>query len=302
MKLIEAGGYPGTKSGTALALGYFDGIHIGHQAVIRAVAEYGDANNLDRAVFTFSMQDENGPKGKRILSAGQKHRVLAELNMDYCFEPPFESFKEMAPEDFFYKMLKTGYRAKALFCGEDFYFGANRSGSPALLKKLAEENEMELFVIPLTDWQGEAVSSSRIRQELEKGDIEAANGMLGRPYEIDFHVQHGAGLGHTLGFPTLNQIFPPEMQLPEHGVYITQTLVDGKKLPSATGFGFRPTVGGESATCETFIPGFSGDLYGKQIRVQFYKKIDSIHKFESKQALAEAVQRWANLAMEYFKD
>ena len=151
-------------------------------------------------------------------------------------------------------------------------------------------------------FEGRPVSSTRIRYALLHGDVPAANAMLGAPYQIDFPVQRGKGLGHTLGFPTLNQVYPAGFQTPEEGVYITRTLVDGTWYPSATGFGRRPTVSeeGAAATCETFIPGFEGQLYGQRPLVEFYAFLEPSRKFAHLDDLTACVMNAAEKARQYF--
>ncbi|NLW79655.1 MAG: riboflavin biosynthesis protein RibF [Ruminococcaceae bacterium] len=286
---------------TAVALGFFDGVHIGHQAVISAARDAAVAAGWQPAVFTFTQPSGQSTKGRQIITLDQKNHVLAELGVQYCFEPPFESFSALSPEAFFAEMLMGEYRAKALFCGENYGFGAKRAGNVQRLRELCYANGIHLNVVPTTLYQGLAVSSSRIRQALAAGDMPAAAAMLGRPYAIDYPVRHGRQIGSKLGFPTLNQTFPPEVQPPAFGVYITQAVVDGKAWPSATGYGTRPTVDDGAPTCETFIPGFEGDLYGRPVQVRFYKKIADPTRFENLEALAEAVQSWARQAQGFFE-
>lgn len=294
--------YPGHKPGTAIAIGYFDGVHLGHQAVIQAAKEHAGQHGLDLAVFTFLLPEKTGIKGRRLLTAGQKHAALASLGVEYCFEPVFESFCQLSPTDFFEKMLLGQYKAKALFCGEDFAFGAGRAGNVTMLGQLCKQAGVALGIAPTALYKDEEVSSSRIRLALSAGQIPDVNAMLGRPYEICLPVRHGEKLGRTLGFPTINQIYPPEMQPPMEGIYITETDVNGKAWPSATGYGNRPTVGGVGDTCETFIPGFAGNLYGKEITVRFFKRICGNIKFATLEDLRQAVQGWAKQAAEYFEE
>lgn len=301
MQITKDGNYTGTLEGTALALGFFDGLHTGHKAVISAAVNEARKAKLAPAVFTFSMNGE-GPKGDLLLTPEQKHRALEEFGVEFCFEPGFSSFHDLSPRQFFDQMLVGQYKAKAVFCGEDFGFGAKRAGNAALLGGFCAEAGILFNALPMAYWRGAAVSSSRIRRALAAGQIEEANTMLGRPYEIELPVRHGKGLGHTLGFPTLNQVYPEGMQAPKYGVYITQTLIDGRAWPSATGYGTRPTVNGEQPTCETFVPGFSGNLYGARIRVRFYKYLSGSVKFESAEKLADAVREWAGEALAFFKD
>lgn len=292
----EPRGAPDTPS--AVALGFFDGVHLGHAAVIETAAAFARRNNLRLCVFTFS----RGPKQARglILSEAQKHARLAALGVDTCYQPPFESVKGLEPEAFFNEMLLGEYNAKALSCGENFGFGSRRAGGVPLLKQLCGQTGTALCVAPTAQYKGEAVSSSRIRKALAEGCIEDVNAMLGYPYQVDAPVEHGKKLGSKLGMPTINQHLPVELQSPAFGVYITSTLVDGQQWPSATGFGSRPTVDDGAPSCETFIPGYAGDLYGKNIKVQFYKKIAETQRFETVEKLALAVGDWARQALEYF--
>lgn len=285
---------------TAVALGFFDGVHLGHRAVIDAARAAAQARGLKLAVFTFSQPPGQPLKGRQILTTDQKHEALEALGVHYCFEPPFDSFHSQTPRQFFEQMLMGEYRAEALACGDDFNFGAQRAGDTQLLQALCDQNGLTLSVVPTAIYGGAPVSSSRIRQAIATGDIPAASAMLGRPYEINYPVRHGNHIGGRLGFPTLNQLFPPEIQPPAYGVYISQVVLDGKVWPSATGYGTRPSVDDGAPTCETFIPGYAGDLYDKAVRVRFFQKIAEPQKFSSLDELAAAVKSWARQAGDYF--
>ena len=208
----------------------------------------------------------------------------------------------MTPEQFV-RGLVTDCRARALFCGENFTFGAKAAGDPGLLRQLCAPLGVEVYVQSMAQFEGKPVSSSRIRSALEGGDIPAANAMLGAPYAIRFPVQHGAGLGRTLGVPTINQIYPAGYQLPRYGIYITRTTIGGASYPSATGLGSRPTVNDDPAkvTCETFIPGFSGDLYGADPVVEFFAYLSPSKKFDTLDQLRDCIQNAARRAQEYFE-
>lgn len=300
MEIIRQGGLPPGGPGTALALGYFDGIHIGHQEVIGAARREAGDRGLRLAVFTFG--GGSPVKGqKSIQSPEQKHDVLVALGVDVCFEPSFESFRHLAPRAFFDEWLAGAYGARAMACGDNFGFGAGRAGNTRLLREWCKEKDISLSVLPMALYKGQPVSSSRIRGALAEGTIEDVNAMLGRPYEIDFPVGKGQQFGRAHGFPTINQRFPEGMQAPAYGVYITAAEVEGKAYASATGYGTRPTLNGQDATCETFILGYDGDLYGKRVQVRFYEKIDETQKFEGPEALAAAVQAWAGQARRYFE-
>ena len=236
----------GGAHGSAVAMGFFDGIHIGHRAVSNGAVEWAKAHGAAPAVFTFRLPTENKMKGKRLLSTEDKHALIASLGVEYYLCPDFEEIKAMTPEQFVLGIIRD-CNARALFCGENFTFGARAAGTPELLRQLCEPLGVEVVVLPMAQFEEKPVSSTRIRTALEGGDIPAANAMLGMPYAIRFTVHHGAGLGRTLGVPTINQLYPQGFQLPRYGIYITRTRIGDRWYPSATGLGTRPTVNSDES-------------------------------------------------------
>lgn len=293
----------GCANGTAVAMGFFDGIHIGHRAVIDGAVQWAKAHNAAPAVFTFKLPTENKMKGKRLLSTEDKHALIESLGVQHYLCPDFEDIKALTPEQFVQSIVKN-CRAKALFCGENFTFGARAAGTPETLRELCAPLGVEVVVLPMAQFEGKPVSSTRIRTALEGGDVPAANAMLGMPYAIRFAVQHGAGLGHTLGVPTINQIYPDGFQMPRQGIYITRTRIGDKWYPSATGLGNRPTVSSnaEKVTCETFIQGFSGDLYGTDPVVEFHAYLSPTKKFDTLDELRDCINNAAERARQYFSE
>ena len=293
------------QSGTSVALGFFDGVHLGHQAVINAAVSCGKEKGLEPAVFTFSLPLTNGLKGGRICTEEEKHRLMESLGVAHYLEPAFADFCGLSPEDFVHQVLHQMCRAKAVFCGDNFTFGKKAAGNVQLLKKLCEPLGIQVHQVPMAVYEGRTVSSTRIRLALEAGDIPAANAMLGRPYRVSFPVKHGKGLGRTLGFPTINQVYPEGFILPKFGIYITRVEVQpGLWLPGATGFGTRPTVNhsGEGPTCETFIPGYEGQLYDACPSLEFYQYIAPSKKYDSLEELTAVVLKAAKQAQEYFAE
>ena len=284
---------------TAVAMGYFDGIHIGHQFLIEQMKNYAEKNGLDKAVFTFTKTVKLGHKGKDILSIYQKVNIIKELGVDLFYSPDFLEFAALTPEQFVDDVLIKSMGAKALFCGESFCFGKNRAGNVTVLKELCANRGVEVFIVPTVELDGVTVSSTEIRAALTEGNIEKANRMLGRPYAIDFEVVHGKKLGRTLGTPTINQIYPNSMCTPKEGVYITVTEVNGERYASATGFGNRPTVNGDSLSCETTLADFSGDLYKKNIKVEFYSYLYPTQKFENVEQLKDMIENALGQSCEY---
>lgn len=293
----------GAARGTAVALGFFDGVHIGHQAVIRAAARHAGARGLAPAVFTFSLPLKNAMKGGRICPESEKHRQMEALGAAFYMEPPFEQFRALSPERFVRDVLAGLCRAKAVFCGDNFTFGARAAGNVDTLKELCAPLGIEVHIVPMALYEGVPVSSSRIRAALEAGDIPAVNAMLGRPYRIDFEVRHGQGLGRTLGFPTINQVYPEGFVMPRFGIYITRVGIGEEWYAGATGLGTRPTVNqtGGGPTCETFIPGFEGQLYDESPAVEFYQYIAPSRRFADLAGLTACVQDAAARALAYFE-
>ena len=290
------------SKGTAVAMGFFDGIHIGHRAVIEGAVRWARAHGAAPAVFTFGLPSETKMKGKRLLSTADKHALIESLGVEHYLCPEFEQIKGMSPEQFVLGIVRDCH-ARALFCGENFTIGAKAAGNPDLLKKLCAPLGVEVVVVPMAQFEEKPVSSTRIRTALEGGDIPAANAMLGMPYAIRFAVHHGAGLGRTLGVPTINQIYPNGFQMPRFGIYITRTKIGDKWYPSATGLGTRPTVNADETkvTCETFIPDFSGDLYGTDPVVEFHAYLSPSKKFETLDQLRDCINHAAQRAKEYFE-
>lgn len=288
--------------GSAVALGFFDGVHIGHRSVIGAAVSAAAAGGLTAGVFTFRLPLSSHLKGGRLQTEEGKHQVMERLGVQLYLEPAFEEVCGQSPEEFVELVLEKALRAKAVFCGDNFTFGKKAAGNVDTLRRLCGARGIRVVQVEMARWQGEKVSSSRIRAALEAGDIPAANAMLGRPYAIDFEVAHGKGLGRTLGMPTINQRFPPGFQLPRQGVYATRVLLGEKWLPSVTGLGSRPTVNDDvtDVTCETFIPGFSGQVYGRRVPVEFLRYLDAPRRFENTGQLRAAVMGWAQASLDWF--
>lgn len=290
------------RTGCAVAMGFFDGLHAGHQQVIRAAETWAKAHQAETAVFTFGLPPVNGLKGLRLLPTEEKHALAQQMGVRYYVAPNFEEVKSLSPEEFFMQLVEK-LHARALCCGENFTFGAKAAGNVDTLRRLCQEHGVELIVMPLLSYEEKPISSTRIRTALGAGDIPDVNAMLGRPFAISFPVQHGQGLGRTLGCPTINQVFPEGFQLPLNGIYITRTCIDGVWYPSATGLGSRPTVNSDTAkiTCETFIPDFHEDLYDEHPTVEFYAYLAPSRRFDTLDQLKACIEDAANQAKAYFR-
>ena len=292
------------QQGSAVALGYFDGVHCGHCAVLQAAADHAKAHGLRAAAFTFSLPGGHKLKGGRILSAEQKHRRIAALGIEDYLEPPFEEFRALSPEDFVQRVLVDCFDAKAVFCGDNFTFGARAAGTVETLQALCAPRGIAVQVVDMAQYGGQVVSSTRIRAALEEGRIEEANRMLGAPYAIDWPVRHGKGVGSSkLGCPTINQDYPPDALQPGCGVYLTRIYLQGRWWPAATGIGRRPTVDAAEhapVTCETYVPGFSGDVYGQSPVLEFHRYLCAVQKFSSLEELAALIRHAAQESERYF--
>lgn len=279
-------------AGSAVALGFFDGVHLGHRAVLGAAVEYAAAHGLTPAAFTFSLPAGNTLKGGRILSLEEKQHRVAKTGIEEYMEPPFETFCAFSPEAFVETILEGCFAAKAVFCGDNFTFGARAAGNVENLRVLCAARGIEVHVVDMAQYEERNVSSTRIRAALEEGRVEDANAMLGSPYAVDWPVVHGKGVGTSkLGAPTINQNYPKGALQPCCGVYITRILLNGRWYPGATGIGPRPTVEqkGAAVTCETYVKGFCGDVYGQRPRLEFYKYLCPVKRFDSLQELTALI-------------
>ena len=279
---------------SAIALGLFDGVHRGHQAVIEAAVSQRE-KGLTPCVFTFSTKG-GIPESKRDFSLlqteEQKRQTLCQLGVDWMFDPDFSKFRGMSPKEFVQTILIERMHAKFIACGQDFHFGKDAAGSAEDLRRYGEPFGVQVQVIPPVLEDGEPISSTRIRKALREGEIELANLLLGRPYAIQGEVVHGRQLGRSMGCPTANQRFAPGMTVPKFGVYASVvTLPDGSRYTGAANVGVKPTVGSEEALCETMINGFSGDLYGQSIQVEFHHFLRGERKFSSLEELFDTIRQ-----------
>ncbi|MBR3867940.1 MAG: bifunctional riboflavin kinase/FAD synthetase [Clostridia bacterium] len=277
---------------TAVALGNFDGLHKGHLAVINeAVME--KHNGLLPCILTFDSHPQKTLKGsapKKIMTRSLCEKTTAKLGCE-TIRLSFEEVRNMTPEEFFNEILIKKLNIGFVSCGFNYRFGKNGEGNAEVLENLCKKHKIGFSCVQGVDSDGDFISSTRIRQTIENGDIENANNMLGRYFAYDFEVVHGDRIGKKLlGFPTINQIFPEGHIVPKNGVYASATEVDSKLYPSMTNIGKRPTVGGEELRSETCIIGFSGDLYGTHPEVKLIKLIREEKKFPSLEALSEQLK------------
>lgn len=288
------------KKNAAIALGFFDGVHLGHRAVVARAVDTAKENGLTPCVFTFTAGGgaSAGKAGQGLICTEDERRAeLLRLGAEEIFCPDFESFKGMTGEAFVRELLYDKLGAAALCCGEDFRFGRGASCGTAELRVLCGELGMALAVVPEVLLDGEPVSSTRIRTAIAGGDIKTASRLLGRAYSFTLKVEHGRKLGRTIGFPTINQHLPQGLLCPRFGVYASFALVGGVWRGAVTNIGVNPTVTGDNiAVAETYITGVDERLYGETITVAPVRFMRGEQKFEGVQQLKEAIARDADAA------
>ena len=284
---------PCLEQNTSVALGLFDGLHRGHQQVIGKAVSH--AGNLVPVVFSFDYDNPDGmskPDFRTLLSPSLKIQQLEALQVEIFIHPPFSSIKDISAPDFLENILLKSLNAKAIFCGYDYRFGRNAEGDTNMLRSFCEAHGIHCEIVPALTEGGSPISSTRIRQCIQEGEMECAEKMLGHPYMIDFAVCSGKKLGRRLGFPTINQPFPEGNILPRFGVYAALTEIDGKLYMGVTNIGVKPTVGeGNRPTAETYIIGYEGDLYGKRIPLSLIHFIRPEQKFSSVEELKDRIAR-----------
>lgn len=282
-----------SESPTVVALGCFDGVHIGHQTVIRRAVNIAKELSVKSAVWTFDESPRNffTPYASPVITdREEKRKLMRALEIDVFVSVPFDTETgSLSPKDFFEKILVGKLRAVHIVCGFNYSFGKGGVGKTDLLKELCDERGIGLTVIESVDTDGSPISSSRIREAIEAGNIEEAQKYLGRPFSINTIVIDGQKLARRLGFPTVNQVFERGILVPRHGVYITRVTIDSKKHYGITNVGIRPTVGGKILCAETHILDFSGNLYGKKLRVEFLYFMRPETAFSSVDELSQKV-------------
>jgi riboflavin kinase / FMN adenylyltransferase len=271
---------------TVLTLGVFDGLHLGHQLIMRTVVERAAAVGAVPTVITFDphpravLHPESSPPLLQTLD--QKVEALGVLGIEQTIVIRFtRQFSLRSAEDFLREVVRERLHAREVYLGRGFAFGHNREGNIQLLQRVGSELGFVAGEVPEVRLRGRRVSSSAIRNLLATGKVNLARRMLGRPYGVEGLVVRGNERGHTLGFPTAN-LHPENRVIPKNGVYVTGTLIDGQWRRSVTNVGTRPTFESEvEPSVETFVIDWEGDLYGDVIRVRFLHRLRDERKFDS---------------------
>ncbi len=278
---------------TVIALGCFDGVHKAHAAVIGEAVRIAKEHSLPVLVWSFTEPPKKfyAPTSAPILSCkDEKERLIEELGADLLLSVKFDDrIASVDAEEFFFEYMLRRLRAAHIVCGYNFNFGKGGRGNTALLARLCKENSVGFTAIPSVAVNGVPVSSSTIRSLLLSGEMESARELLGHNYSIINTVVDGQHLGRNLGFPTINQKFDEGESPLAAGVYLTKIYLDNGVFFGITNVGTRPTVDGKGVVAETNIFDFSGDLYGKRVRVEFLHFIRPERKFSSVDALSVQV-------------
>lgn len=285
------------------ALGFFDGVHLGHQALLKACCQLAEQQNATACAFTFDLPPSavlQNTQPNMLNTCADRARLLNQYGIDTVFVYPAGLPSLRLFWDQFLDML-LGHGAAGFVCGYDYRFGRGGEGTAEMLASFAAERNLPCIIVPEQTMDGEKISSSRIRSLLEMGDVENAARLLGHPHILSGTVVSGQKLGRTMGIPTANLQLPGELMTPSFGVYACIAMVDGHRYVAVTNIGTRPTVSGEGVTVEPWILDFSGDLYGKEITLEFHKFLRPEKKFDSLAELKTQIQQDAAEAYRLLK-
>ncbi len=294
---------------TVIALGFFDGVHRGHGALLEKAVQRAWELGAEPVVFTFDRPPKEVVTGKPVLliNSPEDRRGLVKrlYGIERIILAPFDREMMTLPWDAFVEQkLVRDMRAVHLVAGHDHRFGHKNQGTPQLLQEKCRELGLGCDIIPKVEVDGITVSSTYIRELVESGDVETAARFLGHRHCMTQTVGHGQRLGRTIGIPTVNLAVPEHVLTPKFGVYVSRVyLPDGRSCAGVTNVGTRPTVSREDAvSVETFLLDFDGDLYGQDIRLEFCKRLRGEVKFDSLEALREEIQKNIRQTRAYFEE
>ena len=282
---------------TSIALGTFDGMHIGHQHILHTAKAQG------KALAAFSFENipaaHFNPAVKAIFTREEKIQAFSREGVQYLILRKFDRHIMDMPARDFLDYLQHSLHAEVIVCGFNFSFGRNAEGKPALLQQYARTHGIRAIVCEPVNMQNMAVSSTQIREAIAAGDIPTVNALLGRAYALQGIVHSGKHLGHQIGFPTANISIPMEKLSPKRGVYATIAVIDNRRYPAMTNIGVRPTV--ENSTvqnAETHIIGFEGDLYGRELTILFCSYLREEKRFAGVDSLVSQLCKDKEIALQ----
>ncbi|MBQ1685549.1 MAG: bifunctional riboflavin kinase/FAD synthetase [Clostridia bacterium] len=286
---------------TVLALGMFDGMHLGHKKLIDTAVLLAKHNKLQPACFTFSNHPQElfGGKVARLITNEERAKIMKRLGVERIEEVEFtREIAGLSPERFL-DMLRDRFDPQIIVAGYNYTFGKGKKGNAELLSKLAPKKDVGVAIVPAVTVGKQPVSSTRIRELLEKGDVSSVQLLLGRTYTLEGTVVEDRRIGRTIGFPTAN--IEPDLSraIPMDGVYVSMAELGGEVLPAVTNIGTNPTVGGTERTIETNIFDFDGDIYGKELRVHFVKRLRPVMTFAGLDELKAQIAKDSAQARKY---
>ena len=272
-------------SKSVVTIGNFDGVHKGHQVLIKKTVKFANENNLKSIVFTFENHPINYFKNKKIkniITNSEKISKIKKLGVDILIMIPFDSYMtKISPLEFIKEILIDKLDAKKIIVGHDFTFARRKEGNIKILKEMSFKYRFDLEIVNSIDINDIRVSSTHIRELVDNGDVDKVNKYLGYNFLIKGKIIKGKQLGRTIGFPTANIKINDNLLIPKKGVYVTSVYIDDNIYYGATNIGYNPTVKGESLSIETNILEFSEDIYGKIIKLEFLERIRDEKKFNS---------------------
>lgn len=283
------------KKGTLLTVGVFDGVHLGHRHLMTKLTELARKQNLVSGVITFSQNPKEvlAPKASLpfLTSVERRIALIKETGVDEVIPLPFTpELANLSPKQFL-ELLKKHLRMKGLVVGPDFALGKDRQGDIGVLRKLGEEMDFNVTVVPPLKIDNEVVSSTAIRKALAEGDMKRAQRLLGRPFSLHGRVVAGDKRGAELGFPTANLETEVEQALPADGVYTSRAFIDNQAHPAMTNIGLNPTFGVDKHMIEVYIMDYKGDLYGRDLTIEIIERLRGEIKFDSPEALKAQIAK-----------
>lgn len=274
-----------------LTIGAFDGVHLGHQVILRSLRAGAHTDKAPAVVLTFNPQPaiyfKKRPASTTLSTPEERVIIMGDLGIDLVITFPFDQQTAETTAEEFLERLKDHLGFTWLSMGVDFALGNNRQGDVNFLSRLADKYDYQLQVFAPVELDGKVISSSRIRSLLSQGDVRTATRMLGRPYKVAGEIVHGDGRGRTIGFPTANLLIDERKLVPDSGVYACRAKVGHDTYAAAVNVGFRPTFGGDTAISwvEAHLIDYSDDLYGQRLELEFIERLRGEQRFSGVQEL-----------------
>lgn len=286
----------------AIALGFFDSVHIGHRAVIRRAIEYAQSNGIMSAVLTFENNPMQvfGKEDKLIFTFEERLKKFENLGVDIVIRQVFDNKFMNQDKSVFIDELLNNNKIQFAVCGRDYHFGKGGQGDINYLKTRLAQHNIKFMAMDFVLAGQSKVSSSEIRKMIECGRIEKANELLTEPYSITGKVIRGRGEGRRLGLPTINISFNPDKVKPLNGVYISKTIIDSQSFVSVTSIGAKPTFSDDTENIETHILGYNGNLYNQDVKIEFYRYLRGIQKFTDKEQLVNQINHDIKKTQSFF--